>query len=214
MNAITGIGSIINDRYETSLKSEAATFSSLKELYRDFRVSGELNGAVKNFERFDVASKMICLATALALKDAGKTYPIDQDCVVGQLLISHNATLTSNLEYFRDYVQNGKIMGRASLFIYTLPTSSLGENSICYGFTGPAQYIGVDRDLLKSALDHAQLMLEAKYIDSVVVAVQNESSVSVFIVSKKFNKNNNVILLNDSVFYENAVISQLSALYN
>ena len=47
----------------------------------------------------------------------------------------------ANSEYFQDYVANGRTLGRGNLFIYTLPTSALGELAIALSLNGPCMFI-------------------------------------------------------------------------
>src|SRR5574341_404414 len=88
---------------------------------------------VKNYGRFDPVSKMSCTAVALALKDADIVYAAGRKQDIGIIGTNAEGSLRSDIEYFRDYLAGGRKLSRANLFIYTLPSSPLGEAAIHFG---------------------------------------------------------------------------------
>ena len=77
---------------------------------------------VKNFGRFEPVTQKLCIATALALQDAGLTYGEEQ-LEIGLLAIHKVGCIVSNRRFFQDYLDGGRSLSRANLFIYTLPSS-------------------------------------------------------------------------------------------
>jgi hypothetical protein len=103
---------------------------------------------IRNYGRFDTGTRLVCHAVYLALQDAG--YGEGKRLPKGTGLIGTGdlGTLSANLAYFRDYCDHDKILGRSSLFLYTLPTSPLAEAAIAYGLGGPLFFVaaGADND--------------------------------------------------------------------
>jgi 3-oxoacyl-[acyl-carrier-protein] synthase II len=115
----------------------------------------------KNFGRLDGTSRLTVSAVALALRDAGVEYSPACKHDIGIIGTSREGSLQADSDYFRDFVENGRTLSRANLFIYTLPTSALGEAAIHFGLIGPLFYsTGVD-DFLAELLDMAAAMVSA-----------------------------------------------------
>jgi hypothetical protein len=93
-----------------------------------------------NFRRLDNMSKAACSAIALLLK-ALKLYPTDKKLAIPIFFSNPNGTLFSDSKYFVDFLEFGEVSGRANLFLYTLPTSPLGEASVHFGLTGNMSYV-------------------------------------------------------------------------
>ena len=111
---------------------------------------------LKNRARFPQGVTLCCAATALALRAAGIHYGPGRYLPTGMLCTGSAPVLDANLAYFRDYVDNGRQLGRGNLFIYTLPTSGVAEASIHFGLRGPQFHIGVSGPPL-TALLHAAI---------------------------------------------------------
>lgn len=92
---------------------------------------------IKNFGRLDSVSRLTLAAVSLCMQDAGMDSSSNAKCDAGIVGTSTEGSLASDLDYFRDYVENGRKLSRANLFIYTLPSSPLGEAAIHFGLTGP-----------------------------------------------------------------------------
>lgn len=93
---------------------------------------------IRNYGRFTRHTRLILHALALALQDAGLPGPPDCGPRGGGLIGSGElGTQTANLEYFRDFCANGRVMARGNLFLYTLPTSPLAEAALTYQLRGP-----------------------------------------------------------------------------
>jgi 3-oxoacyl-(acyl-carrier-protein) synthase len=91
---------------------------------------------------------MTVSAVALALKDAGIEYSADTKQDIGIIGTSCDGSLKSDIDYYRDFVENGRTLSRANLFIYTLPSSAPGEAAIHFGLVGPLFYAtGIDNSL-------------------------------------------------------------------
>jgi 3-oxoacyl-[acyl-carrier-protein] synthase II len=123
----------------------------------------------KNFGRLDLMSRMTVSAVALALRDAGVEYSLDNKQDIGIIGTGCEGCLKSDSDYFKDYVENGRTLSRANLFIYTLPTSALGEAAIHFGLIGPLLYLNEVDDSLADILDMASEMVIAREADRMLV---------------------------------------------
>jgi 3-oxoacyl-[acyl-carrier-protein] synthase II len=121
-----------------------------------------LTSPVKNFGRFDRVSKMTCYSIGLALRDAGIEYSSTRKQDIGIIGTNAEGSLRSDIEYFRDYLAGGRKLSRGNLFIYTLPSSPLGEAAIHFGLLGPLLYVTGTDTVLTMALDAAKEMLLAR----------------------------------------------------
>jgi len=120
---------------------------------------GILLHPVKNFGRLDAASRLTVAAVSLALQDAGIEHAPAQKQDIGIIGTNDEGSLRSDLEYFRDYVGGGRTLSRGNLFIYTLPSSPVGEAAIHFGLQGPLLYAADERGSLAPVLDTAAEMI-------------------------------------------------------
>jgi 3-oxoacyl-[acyl-carrier-protein] synthase II len=95
---------------------------------------------VKNFGRLDKVSRITLAAVCLALKDAGIDSSPECKQDIGIVGTNDQGSLVTDAAYFKDFVDNGRKLARANLFIYTLPSSPMGEAAIHFGLTGPLLY--------------------------------------------------------------------------
>jgi 3-oxoacyl-[acyl-carrier-protein] synthase II len=121
--------------------------------------SGVVPTPYRNFGRLDPLSRNTIAAVALALDDAGLATPGGEQLATGIAGTARDGSLAADVAYFRDYLENGRTLGRANLFIYTLPTSPLGEAAIQFGLTGPLLYAAAGRAPLGSALELAAALV-------------------------------------------------------
>ncbi len=95
----------------------------------------------KNFGRLDQLSRMTAAGIALALRDGSTGYSPDRKQDIGIVGTSSAGSLATDLRFFRDYLEGGRKLARGNLFIYTLPSSPLGESAIHFGLLGPLFYL-------------------------------------------------------------------------
>lgn len=128
----------------------AQSKSDLRALYKRLVEKGLLT-PVRQFGRFSFETQRVFLAAAAALDDAGLIGKIPAG--TGIVHTSTDGALADNLTYFNDYLAGGRKLARANLFIYTLPTSPVGETAIHFRLDGPLYYIAT------SSLDSRELLL-------------------------------------------------------
>lgn len=116
----------------------------------------------KNFGRLDGVSRMTVSTVALTLRDAGVGYSPAGKQDIGIIGTGSEGCLKSDDDYFRDFIDNGRTLSRANLFIYTLPTSALGEAAIHFGLFGPLFYVTGEDDSLAELLDMAADIVVAR----------------------------------------------------
>ena len=128
----------------------------------------------KGFGKLDDISIMLCYAVALALKDAGIDYHPERKQQAGIIGTNASGCLQSDINYFRDYLESGRIMARGTLFIYTLPSSPLGEAAIHFGLQGPLMYAAEPGGSLLQAFSIAADMIR---IDGLPVMLAGSAEV-------------------------------------
>jgi len=111
---------------------------------------------VKYFSRLTAEARHALVAGRLALSAANFAR---EQREIALLSAGFDGQLAANLDYFADYVRHGRSLGRGNLFIYTLPTSTLGEMTIALGLTGPAYHCHDPRRPFRGLLDEAALLL-------------------------------------------------------
>lgn len=94
----------------------------------------------KNFRRLDPASKAVSAAVAMILHNQG-LYPEQEKVNIPIFFSSSSGPLYSDYAYYNDFLQFGETAGRANLFVYTLPSSPLGEASVHCGITGDLLFV-------------------------------------------------------------------------
>jgi 3-oxoacyl-[acyl-carrier-protein] synthase II len=131
----------------------------------------------KNFGRLDGVSVMLCHAVSLALMDACIVYGLDSSLeigIIGANKTGKNGCLKSDIMYFRDYLDGGRRLARGALFIYTLPSSPLGEAAIHFGLKGPLLHVSVPESGLSSAVSMAADMVSFDGIPMMLACLADE----------------------------------------
>jgi len=98
---------------------------------------------VKYFSRMTPETKACLCAASLALRSRKTSLHAPEE--IGIVSAGHDGCVQADRDYFRDYVASGRSMGRGNLFIYTLPTSTLGEVAIALSLTGPSMFLHSDQ---------------------------------------------------------------------
>jgi len=130
MTGVAGIGWWTDEAWGSVITGARGTGGGQERFSTQFR----------NFGRLDRDSKAAAYAVALALEDAGMSYPLTPESTAGIAGGSTLGCLSADLAYFRDYVECGRTLGRGNYFIYTLPTSPIAECAIHFGLEGPVLY--------------------------------------------------------------------------
>jgi 3-oxoacyl-[acyl-carrier-protein] synthase II len=111
---------------------------------------------LKYFPRMTAEARVLLAAVRLTMKAAGWNDSVR----IGILSCGYDGWLSANQEYFRDYVAQGRSLGRANLFIYTLPTSAMSEVGIALTLTGPTLHLHADIQPRQSLLKQAMSMVQ------------------------------------------------------
>ena len=138
----------------------------------------------KNFGRLDNVSKMVCYASALALKDAGEPYSSDNKKDMGIICTNTDGSLESDIDYFKDYLVSGRKLSRGNLFIYTLPTSPLAEAAIHFGLQGPLLYMTQEKAKLPHVVRVAEDMMLLDETRSVMAGINSKEEAMYFVFKK------------------------------
>lgn len=140
---IAGAGWVNSRAYGTAIGGLKKDFAG--GLRQALKADGILTERIQNAGKFDEATTRLFCAAALALHDAGFSPSISLRAGnhwkhVALIGTGSEECTEANRVYFADYVQNGRKLARANLFIYTLPTSPLAEIAIHFKLDGPLFY--------------------------------------------------------------------------
>ncbi len=147
----------------------------------------------KNFGRLDALSKMTAYAVSLALQDGGVEYSPVMKQDIGIVGTSAEGSLRSDIEYFRDYLEGGRTLSRGNLFIYTLPSSPLGEAAIHFGLLGPLLYAAAEHNALAPILDLAGEMLLAHEAPMMLAGKAEADEAVFFLIAADAGQNTNAL---------------------
>jgi len=175
MNSITlkGIGWLTKEGYGCIRSGLRQRFEPGETAHMLLK-KGIFSHPFKNFGRLDTLSRMTAYAVALALQDAGIEYMPGKKQDIGIIGTNSEGSLQSDLEYFEDYVNSGRTLSRGNLFIYTLPSSPVGESAIHFGLLGPLLYAAGEGNSLAPLLDNAVEMLLSGETPIVLVGTAEE----------------------------------------
>jgi len=138
--------------------------------------------APKNLGRFDAVSKSLLCACALALKDAGFPPVVGAGRVVGLVGTNETGCVAANHAYFKDYLDAGRTLARANLFVYTLPSSPLAEASIHFGLRGPMMYSAAPGAGTADLLETAALWVAEGAAEAVVAVRADEREAVAYVM--------------------------------
>jgi len=214
MIAVTGIGWLNHKEYGLAIGKIKKPHEGIDSLYSRFKHESYFLYPVKNFSRFDIISKMTCFCAALALKDAGILYSGDQKKEIGIFGTNETGCLESNLDYFRDYIESGRILARGNLFIYTLPSIPMAEAAIHFGLSGPLLHIAFNDGKISSLLSFAGKSIMEGETPSILAVKAEEASAVCFMLQKGDSVSagkglylDNVIALSDKSNFEEMITS-------
>ncbi|CAN5513314.1 hypothetical protein BH10PLA1_BH10PLA1_09170 [soil metagenome] len=137
---------------------------------------------VKYFSRMTAETKASLCAASLALRDFAPD--VSQLPEVGMLAAGDEGCISANQNYFRDYVSGGRSMGRGNLFIYTLPTSTLGEMAIALSLNGPTMYVHADQAPLATLMHQSRQLVADREADA-ILALWSGATASVCMVVQR-----------------------------
>jgi hypothetical protein len=159
VNVIAGIGWIAKNDYGCVNKNLRRVYTDIGSLRANLKNNSVFLYPVRGFGKYDQVSKMTCCVAALSFYDAGMSYSESGTHDVGILGTNTQGCLQSNVDFFRDFVDNGRTLGRASLFVYTLPSIPLAEAAIHFKCRGPVVYATSSRPQLPLILRRSDSMI-------------------------------------------------------
>ena len=122
-------------------------------------VTALLGRPVKYFSRMTAEAQMGLCAMELALRGAGWRDEGTPEREIGVLAAGFAGCLTADRQYFDDYVASGRKLGRASLFVYTLPTSAACAAAMAPTLTGPVLHVHDDAHTLPALVRSCEGMV-------------------------------------------------------
>jgi len=161
------------------------SYPDLRSLRSALQEDAVFSYPVKGFGKYDRASQMTCCVAALAFYDAGMSYSEDRKRDIGILGTNSDGCLQSNLDFFNDFVKNGRTLGRANLFVYTLPSIPVAEAAIYFKCQGPLLYMGYSREPVASLLRQSDRMILRGETKAMVAVRASEEDAQCFILRRR-----------------------------
>lgn len=179
---IHGIGWINKNEYGCVMKDERFRYEESE--FDRLAKAGVFSYPFKNFRRLNKISKLTGYAAALALKDAGVNYSPGKKQDIGIIGTSDSGSLQADIFYFKDYLDCGRILGRGNLFIYTLPSSPLGEAVIHFGLQGPLFYTAAPEKSLLTLMTMASEMISSDEVTGMLAGINSKQEAVYFVLMK------------------------------
>jgi len=164
-------------------KASVKNTGDLKAVYDELRAKNILARDIDHFGRMNTVSRLTVCVFALALHQAGIKFTPEEKQNIGFVATDAQGSLQANELFFKDYLQGGRHLARANLFIYTLPTSPLAESAIVFNLYGPVIYFPNRK--MKDLIKHAQLMVQSTLTKKVLVIRVNNKSAQATLIGEK-----------------------------
>lgn len=179
--SVLGIGWITNTGYGCVKSGMRHSFENVEGQASPVK-KAVFSHPFKNFGRLDKVSKSTAYAVALALQDAGIEYSPFRKQDIGVLGTNTEGSLPTDVEYFQDYLKSGRTLSRGNLFIYTLPSSPLGESAIHFGLLGPLLYATSATEPLARLIDMASGMVTDGEASAMLAGLAEEDESIFFLI--------------------------------
>lgn len=177
---ISGIGWISGSSCGSLRLRRQEAFQEPSVLYTALEQEGVFSTPLKKVRWFCDLSQRFCLASGLALRDAGK--PSLNSSQVGMLSLSRDGALDANLKYFKEYIQSGRKSAHGNLFINTLPTSPLAQVAMNLGFKGPIFHLSTAEPAMGGLLERAESLARRTEGLNLLCCVGGEKGVISFLM--------------------------------
>ena len=191
---VSGIGTVTKDKISAVYKKQSWDCDNIKQLHRCLKDNAIVQNPIKDFGRMDAISKITVVSTALALYDASFS---GVESNIGVIGTSRVGSLVSNMNFFTDYIESGRKMGRGNLFVYTLPTVSLSAVSIAFGFKGPLFFEIYNGDSFNKLLDCAEKTIQDQNCEGSVVVYAEDDKVTTFFITNSNEKSPDLMTIDE-----------------
>lgn len=161
MAVLTGASWNFDKTAETLYRREKIQYNNFRAMHQTLETNKIIDKKINNFGRISTTSKLYTVLTALAIYDSSC---FEADLCrddIGLSAYKYDSATQDNNKYFTDYVQAGRTLARGNLFVYTLPSSPLGEAAIAFNLKGPVLYLSFTDKPLYNFIDQVELMLDS-----------------------------------------------------
>jgi len=190
---ITGIGWITQREYGSVIKGLRRGYAGAGSLREDLEKDSVLLYPMKRFGKYDLTSKMTCCVVGLALYDAGVVYSESRKQDIGIVGTNTQGCLRSNLDYFSDFVDNGRTRARAGLFVYTLSSIPISEAAMYFKMQGPLAHMTFPERQLESLLGLSERMILRGECAAMLAVQASEEDGLCLVLSRKEDVSNETV---------------------
>ena len=194
MSILIGASWNCKNKIDSLYRGNKFSYNNLKELYSQFTANRIIDKEISNFRRISTNSKLYSLLTGLSIYDSRVDLSSLKTENFGVISCTHKASNMENMKYFNDYISAGRKMARGNLFVYTLPTSSLGEVAITYQLRGPLFYSNFTDNRMDMFLEQADFMIKTEQAEYLACIYTDTLSEICLIITKEANHCKNRIL--------------------
>ncbi|HJO93636.1 MAG TPA: hypothetical protein QF753_09575 [Victivallales bacterium] len=186
MIQLDGAAWLVDNIAGTLIKNDIIKYTNYKDLQLKLVDIAILNAKIKNLGRFNNIGKEYCLVSLLALNDASlNSFYTDEKRNIGVIGTDIIAAGEDNKKYFTDYIDSGRSLGRGNMFVYTLPSTPLGEVAIVNKLIGPIIYYNFLKKPLKNLMLQSEILLLDDQYEGMTLLFNDETGKICFVVSKK-----------------------------
>ncbi|MCP4176374.1 MAG: hypothetical protein GY756_01245 [bacterium] len=193
MVQLNGVAWLVDNIAGSLIKNEKVNYTTYKDLQLKLVDLGVLKTKIKNLGRFNKIGKDYCLVSLLALHDAD----LNPSCTdkkenIGVIGADIIAAGEDNEKYFTDYIESGRSLGRGNMFVYTLPSTPLGEVAIVNKLTGPVIYYNFIDKPMKNLMKQSEILLLDDQYEGITILFNDETGKICFFVAKEGSANSSL----------------------
>jgi hypothetical protein len=210
MIILSGASWSYDNKFSSLYKNKIFPYIGNKEVHAALISDNVIEKEIKNFRRISLNSKVYSILTGLVLHDSDINMSPEIELNTGIISCTYDAATPDNEKYFRDYISAGRRMGRGNLFVYTLPTSALGEVAISYQLKGPLFYSNYLDKRFEMFLEQIEFMLQTDQAENLVcIFTDKDAAICMFFSNNITKFTSGEYLTMDSI--KNKLVDDVSA---
>jgi hypothetical protein len=190
MIQLNGAAWLVDNIAGSFKKNKKINYTDYKDLQLKLIELELLKSKIKNLGRFNDIGKEYCLLSLLAFSDTDlNVIGSDEKRNIGVIGSDIIAAGKDNEKYFRDYIESGRTLGRGNMFVYTLPSTPLGEVAIVNKLTGPLLYYNFIENPMENLMRQAEILLLEDQYEGMTLLFNDDTGKICFVITKQDSRN-------------------------